>query len=500
MSSRHGRVRCALLLALVTFLVPGVAQAHGRLKAAFPADGAHLSQVPRIVRLDFTESPELAFSSIRLRGPDGREVSLGTLAFAADSRRSLVVPIAGSMDAGTYTITWQMAGDDGHPVRGELKFVVAPGAMDAGVAPVGVTPTSTSTGSPSDTAVMAGMHHDPVSMPTGSGFDAESPLYIAVRWLQFLGLLVAIGAVTFHTFVLAAIRRRPPTIAQADEAAMLAHVEGRAAQVGRVAVMALAMTLVLRLGAQSYAMHGSAGPTEPALMGTMISGTMWGWGWLLQLAGVMLAGIGFHKARTTTRFVSPASGLKATAPGQTHVWWRLAGAGAVLLAFSPGLASHASAAPKLRLLAMLTDGIHVLGASSWLGTLAVILVAGLSATGARISAPFVRELIMAFSPVALVSSGIAASTGVFAAWLHVGTIPNLWGTRYGITLLVKLTILGIVALTGFYNWRFVQPRLGTADATVQLRRTARVEVAVAVLVLLVTAVLVATPTSMDVAM
>jgi putative copper export protein len=54
-------------------------------------------------------------------------------------------------------------------------------------------------------------------------------------------------------------------------------------------------------------------------------------------------------------------------------------------------------------------------------------------------------MINAFPPVALASAGIAAVTGVFAGWLHVGTIPNLWGTRYGIIPLIKLAILGIVA-------------------------------------------------------
>ena len=109
-------------------------------------------------------------------------------------------------------------------------------------------------------------------------------------------------------------------------------------------------------------------------------------------------------------------------------------------------------------------------------------------------------MINAFTPVALASAALATVTGVFATWLHVGTIPNLWGTRYGITLMIKLAILGIVALTGFYNWRFVQPRLGSDEATTRLQRSARVEVAVAVLVLLVTAILVASPTSMDATM
>jgi putative copper export protein len=227
-------------------------------------------------------------------------------------------------------------------------------------------------------------------------------------------------------------------------------------------------------------MHGADSVFDVSLVGAMVRKTMWGWGWLLQLAGIVLAGLGFSRSR-----------------------WRLAACGALVAAFSPALSGHAASVPTLRTLAIVTDGLHVLSASSWLGTLTVVLVAGL--TAAMSQAPgtrgqLVRSLINAFSPVALASAGLAAATGVFAAWLHVGSVPNLWNTRYGIILLIKLAILGIVALTGFYNWRFVQPRLGTDEATPRLRRSARVEVAVAVLVLLVTAILVASPTSMDAAM
>jgi len=154
-------------------------------------------------------------------------------------------------------------------------------------------------------------------------------------------------------------------------------------------------------------------------------------------------------------------------------------------------------------LVVLADALHILAASGWLGSLTLVLTAGLPAAMALADGergPMVAAMINAFSPVALASAAVVTITGVFAAWLHVGHVPNLWGTRYGITLLVKLGILGVVALTGFYNWRFVQPTLGTDAATVHLRRSARVEVTVAILVLLVTAVLVATPTSMDVAM
>jgi copper transport protein len=496
---RYQRTGRRLVVAALALLVPATAHAHGRLKSSVPSAGSHLATVPRELRLDFSESPDLTFSSVRLAGPDGREVPVGAMGYAVDSHRSLIVPIAGAMRPGTYTIIWQMAGDDGHPVRGRIEFVIAPGAMGLGIAPAGVAAIRANGALPaaSDTS-MAGMHHDPVSMPEGNGFGAESAVYVLIRWVQFVALLLAIGAVTFHSFVLAFIRRDPSSAAQPDEPALLAAVESRAASVGHLAAIALAATLLARLAAQSYAMHGGENPFDPALMGPMIGKTMWGWGWLLQLAGILLAGVGFHRARAER---SARAG--AIVQGPTHLWWRLAGAGAVLLAFSPGLSSHASAAPRLRALAVLADGLHVLGASSWLGTLSVVLFAGLSVAvtdGSARGGAFVRDLINAFSPVALVSAGIAATTGVFAAWLHVGTVPNLWGTRYGITLLVKLGILSVVALTGFYNWRFVQPRLGTPEATAHLRRSARVEVAVAVLVLLATAILVASPTSMDATM
>ena len=165
----------------------------------------------------------------------------------------------------------------------------------------------------SDTS-MEGMHHDPVSMPEGNGFGAESVAYVLVRWAQFVALLMTIGAVSFHTFVLASIRRDPASAAQPGESAMLPGVESRAAQVGHVAAMVLAATLRARLAALSYAMHGARQPFDPALVIPMLGRTMWGWGWLLQLVGVVLAGVGFHRARAR-QVVASSAGV----PGPPHL-------------------------------------------------------------------------------------------------------------------------------------------------------------------------------------
>jgi len=109
----------------------------------------------------------------------------------------------------------------------------------------------------------------------------------------------------------------------------------------------------------------------------------------------------------------------------------------------------------------------------------------------------VASLVTAFSPVALGSAALVVLTGLVSAWLRLGSIPALWSTSYGQVLLVKLLFLLGVIGTGFYNWRVVQPALGSDAATARFRRSASSELAIGAIVIVVTAVLVAMPTPLD---
>jgi copper transport protein len=484
----------ALTAALALLVTPDSAFAHGKLKASSPGAGAHLGIIPRELRLDFTEVPDLTFSRVSLIGPGGAAVALGALSYAQDSHRAVVAAIDVSLAAGTYTVRWQLAGDDGHPVRGDFRFTVAPGAM-LDTASSHVMPGTMPMSEPGAGGMV--MHHDPASMPEGTGFGAESPVYVILRWLQFIALLLTIGSVAFRQFVLGSMRGGSQSPTRLIHAADL-----RAARVGLIAIAALFGTLASRLVAQSYAMHGAADLWNVRLSVDMIEKTMWGNGWLVQLVGIVFAGTGFALAyRAGMRRPGPAQ--KGQTVGSPLSGWSLATFGVVLLALSTALSGHATAVPNWRGVAITADALHVIGASSWLGALTLLLLAGVPALAeldvdARGAA--VARLVNAFSRVALVGAGLTVITGVVAAWLHLGRIPALWGTRYGLTLVAKLAVLSVVALVGLYNWRFVQPRLGTDDATARLRRSATVEVGVAVLVLLVTAVLVATPTALDAGM
>ncbi len=461
----------ALLTCCLILLTPAWARAHGTLKSSVPAAGAHLGVAPTTLRLTFTESPELTFTTITLRAPDGSAVSLGPLQIARDSRRAVIVAVQGPLVAGTYAVEWKTAGADGHPVTGRFDFTIAPGAQGLGVA----SAAPASEGGP----VLAPMpHEDPTALPSrDTGFDAESPLYVAVRWLLYAGMLTVIGTVAFQFVVLGFLQRM-----RGRGSPVGSMIGDRAASIGLAGAALVGGAVVLRLYAQSFAMHGAARAFDRPLVVAMLTTTTWGHGWLLQVVSVVAVLAGFWFARRGARAA-----------------WGLAAIGTVGLAFTPALSGHAASAPTLTTLAILADALHVVGAGGWLGSLLVVLLVGIPAAlrlDDRERGPGVADLVNAFSPTALAFAGLTAATGVFAATLHVGAVSALWQTSYGKTLLLKLAILSIVAATGAYNWRRIKPTLGDEKSAVRLRRSATIEVAVGVLVLFVTAVLVATPTGM----
>jgi copper transport protein len=462
-------------LALVA-AAPARLLVHGTLKSSVPSAGAHLGEAPRALGLTFTETPELQFTRIQLLAPDSVPVALGPLRL--DSAQTVTTDIRGPLVPGTYTVVWQVAGADGHPVRGRYSFTIAPGARGLAAEwppgePAGNVTAPTQAPPPAE-------HHNAVSMPQGEGFGVESPLYVAIRWLTYAALLIVIGAVAFYWAVVGILRRHAP----AERTAALVQLAGsRSASLGATACIVLTVTAVGRLFAQSYAMHGAAGALDVALIGAMLSRTVWGWGWLFQIVGVGVALAGF-----------------VLAPRGRNPGWTLAALGALVLAFTPALSGHAASAPRLTGLAVVSDGLHVLGAGGWLGSLLITIGVGVPAAltlheGERGEA--VADLINAYSPTALAFAALVALTGVVAGWIHVGSVAALWQSTYGWTLLVKLAILSVVAGTGAYNWRRVRPALGDVEGARRVRRSASVELAAGAVVLIVTAVLVATPTPMD---
>ncbi|NUR33231.1 MAG: hypothetical protein HOQ30_04405, partial [Gemmatimonadaceae bacterium] len=103
----------------------------------------------------------------------------------------------------------------------------------------------------------------------------------------------------------------------------------------------------------------------------------------------------------------------------------------------------------------------------------------------------------AFSSTALASAAVVELSGVEAAWHNVGSVSALGGSSYGRVLLIKLAVLAVAALIGLYNWRRARPALAASGDDAAIRRAMRAELTAAAVILLVTAVLVAIPTPVE---
>jgi len=134
MTNRIHRLRSTLLLsaALLCAAAPASAGAafHLRLVSSDPAADATLSAPPATLRLTFSEAPELAVTTVRLRGPGDRAIALGRLQRAPRDRATLVATPRAALAHGRYTVTWRTMSQDGHPIHGTFAFTV--GAADHG--------------------------------------------------------------------------------------------------------------------------------------------------------------------------------------------------------------------------------------------------------------------------------------------------------------------------------------------------------------------------------
>ena len=301
--------------------------------------------------------------------------------------------------------------------------------------------------------------------------------WIVARWITFVATLLAAGACAVGL----AIIPRAPT----DEPSRA--VIGRdAAFVGIGAVVALIPASLMRLADQVFALRS---PGDPWFAGieALLTSTTWGTGFLWQSASALLAGVGFW--------------IAAGAP-QARWRWLPATIGAIGLCATPALQGHAIGSENASAFTVASDIAHVTGASLWLGSLGVIAILGIALPNADgVVTPARRDrtdarlrlLVPLIPPVALPGVALLLGSGLFAAYVHLRAVRDLWTVQWGFYVLAKLVLVGVIVMLGARNWRRLGPRMTTIAGVGALRKSLVLELLIALLVLLVTAVLVVTP-------
>jgi len=134
---RVRRLRTAAVAALAAVLGAAVATPasagsafHLRLVSSDPAADATLAAPPAALRLTFSEAPELAVTTVRLRGPGDRAVALGRLARKPGDRATVVATPRAPLAHGRYELTWRTMSKDGHAMHGTFHFTVGGAGHD----------------------------------------------------------------------------------------------------------------------------------------------------------------------------------------------------------------------------------------------------------------------------------------------------------------------------------------------------------------------------------
>lgn len=442
-------VSAAALVALVAGAGP--AAAHASLESTSPGAGQVLAAPPGQVELTFSEPVEVSLGAVRVYDSNAERVEEGEVRH--DGGDSVVQPL-GDLANGSYVVTWRVVSADGHPIHGAFTFQVG----------------DVATG---DTDALARR-----LLAADGGSEAVGVVFAVVRFLVFASLVLLVGAAAFCLLAwpeglgLPGVRRLLWWAWGVAVGATVVSVGAQGAYVG-----ALALRDVVDLDVVSSVFDTRYGRVA---LGRVV---------LLVVAGVALVAAARQRAPDEGTDGRGKDGVDLSVVAQVAL-----GVLGVALLLSLGLSGHA-ATGDLVPVALVADLVHVGAVGLWLGGLLVVLAVALP----RAQPDELRRVVPRFSSIAFAAVAALVVTGVFQSWRQVGGLDALTQTTYGHLLLAKLALFAVMVGFGYLGRRWVQRGyrgesvdVGADDAEVVAgyRRSIRVETALGIAILAVTALLV----------
>ncbi len=294
-------------------------------------------------------------------------------------------------------------------------------------------------------------------------------VYAVVRGLIYIALLLLIGAQCARVLIAGTL---------SGDQDVGPPIRDRARRLAVRMVLPLLLLVVARGALQVCSLLDPGDTITVAIVQSVLGDGSWAHAWLLQVAAaiVLFAALRFRVARAS------ASAL----PGCVII--------AVLIWAQTGM-GHSSTNRWPWPLGRILDGMHILGAGIWLGTLGVLAITALPLLRREARLPALARLVRAFSIYARIGVVLILVSGITAALVYAGSIELLLASTWGRLLAIKLAaMLGVLAV-GWYNWRVVTPALQTNDprAGARLRVAIRLELLLALAMLAITTMLVVSP-------
>lgn len=368
-----------------------------------PRVGWTLQTSPPRVRLWFDGMLEPAFSTIKVVDARHQQVDNGDGRVNPVDHTVLDASLP-PLPPGQYRILWSVVAHDGHRAEGDLSFTIGPGLPDR---------------------------------PRAASAPATLP-QLVVRWLTFIGLSMLIGTLAFRLLLVRSVVLPRQEFEPVDRPLRRLELNS---------IVLVALTSVGDLILRTQMMSGGHLAEIHATLPVVLLQTHFGAVWLVRLGFVGLLGLVWGLWRTST-------------PQSQRVIILLLCA-ATVIALTTSLSGQAGEWGDLAM-PVLIDWIHLVAVSVWIG--------GLFTFGflfQRIAAPpGTEEVARGLAAIGRPFSRMAAYcvftlilAGLFNAWSQVGSLHLLVTTAYGLTLLAKLFLVGLVLALAAVNRYYFLPLL-----------------------------------------
>lgn len=355
----------------------------------------------------FTEALQSGLSSIAVYDSGGLAVDVGDVRVDPADPTRMTVSLH-SLTDGVYTVSWKaISAADGHFSTGSFPFAV--GNVDT-------------------SKIAAVQQTSSASLP----FSA-----LLAKWMLLAALALLAGQFPFTALVW-----NPALKPGKDD--MFAGVREPAIwrTIYRVGWIVFALGMIIALLSQAGEASGSelAVPWS-AEAGVVLTGSRLGLAWLARL-GLLVAGVWLTESQ-------PRPWKNAA---------RFLVALALLLTMS--LISHAATEAR-PFLPVTADWLHLLGMCVWFGGLAYLFTGlrALHQVDGQLRTGLVSATVTRFSLMALSSVAVIGATGLYAAYLRVGSLEALNTTLYGHALYFKQGFVVALLALAAVNLLFISPRL-----------------------------------------
>ena len=406
------RFAAAAFVALTLIgVTAGPASAHAVLEGSTPGAGAQVARSPQEISLRFGEAVEASLGAIRLYNAQGNRVDVGSPQHP-DGKGAEVSASVPTLDKGSYVVTWRVISADSHPVRGAFTFTVGNGVESKNVQGLASR------------------------LLTEQGGDATvGALYAIGRFGIFTGIILLVGATAFLLFV---------------------WPEGRAsARAARLVwggwIVALGSTLV------AFALQGAYAAALP--LTDAFKPSIWADIWDTRYGHVaafrvVLLIVALPLIRTVL-----VGRDRPVAEHPLPSWVpAVAGLVGVGLVATPGLAGHASTGSQVPL-ALLADAVHVGAVALWVGALPMLAYALLPVADLAT----LRRAVPRYSQLALVAVIAIVISGSYQSWREVGSFGALTSTDFGRILLVKLGLFAVLIVVAAFSRDIVNQKYRYLD-------------------------------------